>query len=89
MSGRYNTPVQGTAADILKNALGMLYVVLKDTNTSIVAVIHDEIVLECDEIAAQETVLLLKNTMEEAGSRYMKDVPVAAEASIADSWAGK
>lgn len=89
MSGRYNTPVQGTAADILKNALGMLYAVLKDTNTSIVAVIHDEIVLECDETAAQRTALILKNTMEKAGSRYMKDVPVAAEAAIADSWAGK
>ncbi|MCD4708607.1 MAG: bifunctional 3'-5' exonuclease/DNA polymerase [Candidatus Sabulitectum sp.] len=89
MSGRYNTPVQGTAADILKNALGLLYVALKDTNTSIVAVIHDEIVLECDEGKALETALLLKNTMEEAGSRYMKDVPVVAEASIANSWAEK
>lgn len=89
MSIRYNTPVQGTAADILKNALGMLYVELKDTNTSIVAVIHDEIVLECDESVAEETALLLKNTMEEAGFRYMKDVPVVAEASIADNWAGK
>ncbi|MCK5787245.1 MAG: bifunctional 3'-5' exonuclease/DNA polymerase [Candidatus Sabulitectum sp.] len=89
MSGRYNTPVQGTAADILKNALGMLYQALKDTNTSIVAVIHDEIVLECDETIAQETALLLRNTMEAAGSRYMKDVPVVAEASIAENWAEK
>ncbi len=89
MSGRYNTPVQGTAADILKNALGMLYTELKDTNTFVVAVIHDEIVLECDSLKAEETALLLKNTMEEAGSRYMKDVPVVAEASVADSWAEK
>jgi len=89
MSGRYNTPVQGTAADILKNALGMLYNELKDTNTFVVAVIHDEIVLECDDIKAEETALLLKNTMEKAGSRYMKDVPVVAEASTADSWAEK
>ena len=89
MSGRYNTPIQGTAADILKNALGMLYVVLKDTNTSIVAVVHDEIVLECDETKAEETAVLLKNTMEKAGARYMKDVPVIAEASVAESWAEK
>jgi DNA polymerase-1 len=89
MSGRYNTPVQGTAADILKNALGMLYKKLKGTNTFIVAVIHDEIVLECDAETAEETALVLKKTMEEAGSRYMKDVPVVAESSIADSWAEK
>ena len=89
MSGRYNTPIQGSAADILKKALGMLYVALKGTDTSIVAVIHDEIVLECNETKAEETAQLLKNTMEEAGSKYMKDVPVVAEVSIADSWAGK
>ncbi|MEN8209121.1 MAG: bifunctional 3'-5' exonuclease/DNA polymerase [Candidatus Fermentibacteria bacterium] len=89
LSGRYNTPVQGTAADILKNALAMLYVALKDTKTSIVAVVHDEIVLECDEMEAEKTALLLKNTMEEAGCRYMKDVPVVAEASVAENWAEK
>ncbi|RKZ03213.1 hypothetical protein DRQ21_06410 [Candidatus Fermentibacteria bacterium] len=89
MSGRYNTPIQDSAADILKNALGMLYVALQKTNTFIVAVIHDEIVLECDETNAKETAVLLRSTMEQAGSRYMKDVPVVAEFSIADSWAEK
>lgn len=89
MSGRYNTPIQGTAADILKNALGILYQLLKDTDTFIVAVVHDEIVLECNESEAEETALLLTKTMEEGGLRYMKDVPVIAEASIADSWAEK
>lgn len=89
MSGRYNTPVQGTAADILKNALGMLYSELLNTNTFIVAVVHDEIVLECDSETAEETAVLLRSTMEEAGKRYLVDIPVVAEASIADSWAEK
>ncbi len=34
-------------------------------------------------------VATLAKTMEEAGRRYMKDVPVIAEASIAESWAEK
>ena len=89
MSGRYNTPIQGTAADILKNALGMLYLELLNTSTCIVAVVHDEIVLECDESLSEETALLLRETMEAAGERYMKDLPVIAEASIAESWAEK
>ncbi len=89
LSGRYNTPIQGTAADILKNALGMLYKKLRDTNTLIAAVVHDEIVLECDEERAEETALLLTETMEEAGRVYLKDLPVIAEASIASNWAGK
>jgi len=38
---------------------------------------------------AMEAARKLKHTMEEAGSRYMKDVPVTAEASIADNWAEK
>lgn len=89
LSARYNTPVQGTAADILKNALGMLYEALQGTDTYIVAVVHDEVVLECDESKSRETAQLLTETMERAGKRYLTDVPVTAEASVADSWAGK
>lgn len=89
MSGRYNTPIQGTAADILKNALGMLYLRLQGTDTKIVAVVHDEIVLECDEKLGDETVIILREVMESAGIRYMKKVPIVAEAEIGDSWAEK
>lgn len=89
MSGRFNTPIQGTAADILKNALGMLYLELLETNTNIVAVVHDEIVLECDTNEAEHYAKLLKKVMEEAGNRYLKKVPVIAEVAISASWAGK
>lgn len=89
MSGRYNTPVQGSAADIIKNALGMLHLRLKGTNTYIAAVVHDEIVLECDEDKAHEMALLLKDTMEEAGRKYVKDLPIVVDANVADSWAEK
>ncbi len=89
MSTRYNTPIQGTAADILKNALGMLYNNLYDRDVKIIAVIHDEIILECPEVEAKDVALLLSQTMEKAGARYLKDVPVEAESTIANSWAGK
>lgn len=89
MSGRFNTPIQGTAADILKNALGMLYLKIQGTNICIVAVVHDEIVLECDANKTQEVSKLLKRVMEEAGNRYLKEVPCIAEVSVSDSWAGK
>lgn len=89
MAGRYNAPIQGTAADILKNALGNLHRALKGKDTQIVAVIHDEIVLECPDSSATEIADLLTMVMERAGARYLRDVPVVAEASISDSWAGK
>ncbi len=88
-SARYNTPVQGSAADILKNALGMLHERLEDMDAFIVATVHDEIVIECSEEIADETASLLKSTMEEAGRKYVKDVPIVAEACVADSWAEK
>lgn len=89
LSGRYNTPIQGTAADILKNALGMLPELLCDKDTCIAAVVHDEIVLECPKEIADQIAELLTETMEQAGAKYLRDVPVVAEASVADSWAGK
>jgi DNA polymerase-1 len=89
MSGRYNIPVQGTAADILKNALGLLHLALVNVDAEIVAVVHDEIVIECGEEIANEIAVLLSKIMEEAGARYLVSLPVIAEATIADSWAGK
>ncbi len=89
MSGRFNTPVQGSAADILKNALGMLHKRLIGTDTYIIAAIHDEIVIECDAGKATDMALLLKETMEEAGGKYVKALPIVAEACIAESWAEK
>lgn len=84
-----NTPVQGTAADIAKKALGMLAKVVKAFNGSIVATVHDEILLEVPNEKADLAAEQLKRTMEAAGSYYLKQVPVIAETTIADSWAEK
>jgi len=89
LSARYNTPIQGTAADILKNALGNLYHEIMGTNILIVAVVHDEIVLECSENQVDDCADMLKRVMETAGNRYLKEVPVIAEVAISNSWAGK
>jgi len=41
----YNTPVQGTAADITKKALGLLPQRLEDTGAQIIGTVHAEIIL--------------------------------------------
>lgn len=84
-----NTPVQGTAADILKNALGHLYQVIKGTDIHIVAVIHDEIILECKEEKCEKMSLLLKNIMENSSKDFLLSVPMVADVVIAKSWAEK
>jgi DNA polymerase I len=89
LSGLCNTPVQGSAADIIKNALGKLVDRLGNTNTKIIAVVHDEVVLETKCEQADEVARILKETMESAGAEYLKLVPLLAEVQIADSWAEK
>ena len=89
LAGLTNTPVQGSAADIAKHALGLLVDLLEPTGACIVAMVHDEILVEAGQENAEAIARLLKDTMEAAGSRYLKDVPVVADVHIADSWAEK
>lgn len=89
LTGLLNTPVQGTAADIVKRALALLADVLDGTDVRIIGSVHDEILLEAPAAKAEYAAELLKSTMEKAGAHYLKLVPVIAEATIADSWAEK
>jgi DNA polymerase I len=89
LSGLTNTPVQGSAADIVKQALGILVDALETTNAFIVAMVHDEILIEADERSAEDIATMLKTTMEDAGAHYLKSVPAVAEVQVADSWAEK
>ena len=84
-----NRQVQGTAADIAKIALGELSIVLKKSEAKIIAMIHDEIIIEVPEANAVEAARTLQQTMEAAGKEVLKQVPIVAEARIADSWAEK
>jgi DNA polymerase-1 len=88
LSGYYNMPVQGSAADIAKLALGMLFAAKKG-EVHIIAAVHDEILMECGEDYAEENAALLRDTMEEAGRIVMKNIPCKAEVTIGDTWASK
>ena len=84
-----NTPIQGTAADIIKQALADLPTKLSDTKAQIVACIHDEIIIEVEMEQAETAKMILEKVMVKAGKHYLTDVPIVVEATIADSWAGK
>lgn len=84
-----NTPIQGTEADILKKALGILPGVLKETSGKIIACVHDELLIECREKDAENISHLLQAVMEQVGRAYLRTVPVVAEATIAKNWAEK
>ena len=84
-----NTPVQGTEADIVKLAIGMLMPGLRKLGGRLVGQIHDEIIIEVPEALAQDGCHILETAMVSAGERWLPDVPVVAETNVALSWADK
>ena len=80
-----NTPVQGTAADIMKIAMIKVFNELKnrELKTKIVLQVHDEMMLEAPQDEVEEVKKLLKECMESAANLR---VPLIAEVSIADNW---
>jgi len=80
-----NTPVQGTAADIMKIAMIKIHNELKIRNlkSRIVLQVHDEMMIEAP-IDEKETIKeLLKQCMESAA---LLQVPLVAEVSEAENW---
>ena len=77
-----NTPIQGTAADILKLALARLIVGLPERPwLRPLLQIHDELVFEVPEDKTDEAVAFIKACME-AQPFPQFDVPIVAEASV-------
>jgi DNA polymerase-1 len=85
----YNTPVQGTAADITKKALALLPQRLADTGAQIIGTVHDEIIFEVPDKMADDAAVILRKTMILASEAYLFKVPVEVEVTIGDTWAEK
>ena len=81
-----NTPIQGTAADILKAACGRIVEGLSDRMwLKPLLQIHDELVFELPEEKLNDAMLFIKACMEEQPYPEF-DVPIVAEASVGKSF---
>jgi DNA polymerase-1 len=79
-----NTPVQGSAADIIKIAMIRLDEALGETDARLILQVHDELVVEAPASEAEQTAALMKRIMEGA----MKlDVALKVDVGIGDNWA--
>ena len=80
-----NTPIQGTAADIMKIAMINVFNKLQEENldAKLVLQIHDELIIECDEKIKEKVKEILQDCMENAAKL---DVPLNVETSEATSW---
>jgi len=87
---RINTQVQGTAGDLAKIAIVKLWKKICAApvgQARLIAMVHDEIVLEVKEDQAEHWGQVLKHCMESAGSEICTDVPIVAEVSHGLTWA--
>ena len=80
-----NTPIQGTAADIMKIAMINVYKALKEANleAKIVLQVHDEMMIEAPIDEKEKVKQILKENMQNAAKLK---VPLIAEISEAENW---
>ena len=80
-----NTPIQGSAADIIKLAMVKVYRELAKRNfkSRLILQVHDELIIEAPIEEKEEVTLLLTEAMESAASL---SVPLVAEANTGKSW---
>ena len=80
-----NTPIQGSAADIIKMSMVRVYNDLRDRNlrSRLILTVHDELILEVHKDEIDEVNKLVKNIMENAISLT---IPLKVDFKIGDSW---
>ena len=80
-----NTPIQGTAADIMKIAMINVYnrINRENLDAMVVLQVHDELIIECKEEVKEKIKNILKEEMENAAKLR---VPLKVEISEAKNW---
>lgn len=80
-----NTPIQGTAADIIKKAMIDTAKTLRENGlqSRLILQIHDELIVESPESEAEHAASLLQTCMERA---FSLRVPLVAETHIGRTW---
>jgi len=87
---KLNSPVQGSGADGLKAALGLLWETQRRAPTAApILVVHDEIVVECDQGAAEEARAWLVDAMTRGMETVLHQAPAEVEATICANWSGE
>lgn len=80
-----NTPIQGSAADIIKMAMVQVYNTIKKRGlkSKLILQVHDELIIETHKDEMEEIKELIKELMEGA---IELDLPLRADIETGDSW---
>ena len=80
-----NTPIQGSAADIIKLAMIRLYRMLSGSSLQarMLLQVHDEVVLEVPEEEVVDTTVTIREAMENA---FNLAVPLKVDVEVGSNW---
>jgi len=79
-----NAPMQGTAADIIKKAMLVVFEEIKNnSDIRMIMQVHDELVFEIREEKQQELTTIIKSLMENA---VKLDIPLKVDTGVGDNW---
>ena len=80
-----NSPIQGTAADVIKLAMLRVEEALarEGLSAKLILQVHDELIVEAPEAEAERAAEIVKREMEGAVSFA---VPLTVEVSIGETW---
>jgi len=80
-----NTPIQGSAADIIKVAMVNVFKELKERKmkSRLILQVHDELIVEAHISEVEEVKEILRNLMENA---IKLDIPIKVDMETGDSW---
>ena len=81
-----NTPIQGTAADMIKLAMIRIHKALREKNfkTRMILQVHDELVFDAPRDEVEAVTPLIEKLMREAIPNL--DVPIVVETGVGENW---
>ena len=78
-----NTPIQGSAADIIKLAMIRVYNALRDMKSKLLLQVHDELIIETSRDELDQVKEILRNSMENAMKLAVK---LVVDLNTGENW---
>ena len=86
--GAINAPIQGTAADVIRRAMVRMPDAIAGIPAKMLLQVHDELIFEVDEDAADDLIGVARDIMENASDPAVKlDVKLVVDAGRGANWA--
>ncbi|MDC0740919.1 DNA polymerase [Polyangium mundeleinium] len=85
-NARLAFPIQGTAADGMKQAMVLLAPHLKRLGAQMILAVHDELLVEAPEEHAEEVKVLMRDSMIAGMKKYVPSVPIVVEPKVMSRW---